>query len=89
MPRIDIADVPEIPGTGYPPPFDAPCAARIRQRLGNAGGLADFGVNLMRLPPETAAGVAEAGRDETRQLTRKATEKALQHDDSFDAGQLL
>ena len=24
---------------------------RIRQRLGNAGGLKDFGVNLMRLPP--------------------------------------
>ena len=34
-----------------PPPFDAPCAERVRQRLGNAGGLTDFGVNLMRLPP--------------------------------------
>lgn len=51
MPRIDIADVPEIQGTGYPPPYDAPCAERVRQRLGDAGGLADFGVNLMRLPP--------------------------------------
>ncbi|MEM5367806.1 cupin domain-containing protein [Paraburkholderia azotifigens] len=51
MPRIDIADVPELQGVGYPPPNDAPCAGRIRQRLGNAGGLADFGVNLMRLPP--------------------------------------
>jgi uncharacterized cupin superfamily protein len=51
MPRIDIADVPEIQGVGYPPPFDTPCANRIRQRLGNAGGLGDFGVNLMRLPP--------------------------------------
>ncbi len=51
MPRIDIVAVPERKGTGYPPPFDAPFAQRIRQRLGNAGGLADFGVNLMRLPP--------------------------------------
>ncbi|SIO20325.1 cupin domain-containing protein [Paraburkholderia phenazinium] len=51
MPKINIADVPERQGTGYPPPFDAPCADRIRQRLGNAGGLSDFGVNLMRLPP--------------------------------------
>jgi len=51
MPKIDIAAVPEIQGVGYPPPFDAPCAERIRQRLGNAGGLKDFGVNLMRLPP--------------------------------------
>ena len=26
-------------------------AERVRQRLGNAGGLTDFGVNLMHLPP--------------------------------------
>ncbi len=51
MPRIDIASVPERRGSGYPPPFDAPYADRIRQRLGNAGGLTDFGVNLMQLPP--------------------------------------
>jgi uncharacterized cupin superfamily protein len=51
MPKIDIAVVPERRGVGYPPPFAAPCAERIRQRLGNAGGLTDFGVNLMRLPP--------------------------------------
>jgi uncharacterized cupin superfamily protein len=51
MPKIDLAGVPEVQGAGYPAPFDAVCAARIRQRLGNAGGLTDFGVNLMRLPP--------------------------------------
>ena len=51
MPKIDIAAVPERKGSGYPAPFDAPCADRIRQRLANAGGLTDFGVNLMRLPP--------------------------------------
>src|ERR1700754_2524912 len=51
MPKIDIAAVPERRGTGYPPQFNAPCAERVRQRLGDAGGLRDFGVNLMRLPP--------------------------------------
>jgi len=51
MPKIDSATVPVLSGSGYPPPFDAPCAARTRQRLGNAGGLRDFGINLMRLPP--------------------------------------
>jgi uncharacterized cupin superfamily protein len=51
MPKIDIAAVPARKGSGYPPPFDAPCAARTRQRLGEAGGIRDFGVNLMRLPP--------------------------------------
>ena len=51
MPKIDIATVRARTGSGYPPPFDAPCAARTRRRLGNAGGLHDFGVNLMTLPP--------------------------------------
>ena len=51
MPKIDIAAVPARKGAGYPPPFDVPCAARTRQRLGDAGGLRDFGVNLMTLPP--------------------------------------
>ena len=51
MPKIDLSTVPERQGSGYPPPFDRPCAERIRQRLGDAGGLTDFGVNLMRLPP--------------------------------------
>jgi uncharacterized cupin superfamily protein len=51
MPKIDIAAAPPRRGSGYPKPFDRPCADRLRQRLGNAGGLVDFGVNLMRLPP--------------------------------------
>lgn len=51
MPKVDLAVVPARKGSGYPPPFDAPCAERIRRRLGNAGGLNDFGVNLMTLPP--------------------------------------
>src|SRR6516165_4814428 len=51
MPRIDVAAAPARKGSGYPPPFDAPCTARTRRRLGDAGGLRDFGVNLMTLPP--------------------------------------
>jgi uncharacterized cupin superfamily protein len=51
MPKIDITTVPMLKGSGYPSPFDAPCAARTRRRLGDAGGLRDFGVNLMTLPP--------------------------------------
>lgn len=51
MPKVDIAAVLARKGTGYPAPFNAVSAERIRQRLGDAGGLTDFGVNLMRLPP--------------------------------------
>lgn len=51
MPKVDIAPIPVRTGSGYPPPYDAPCAARTRKRLGDAGGLQDFGINLMTLPP--------------------------------------
>ena len=51
MPKIDLPAVPLRKGTGYPAQFNAPCAQRTRRRLGDAGGLVDFGVNLMTLPP--------------------------------------
>mgnify|MGYP001086025328 FL=1 len=51
MPRIDISAAPVRTGSGYPPPHDEPCRARSRMRLGDAGGLTDFGVNLLTLKP--------------------------------------
>ncbi len=49
--RIDVATLPVITGTLYPPPFDAPCQARQRTRLADAAGLTQYGVNLVRLKP--------------------------------------
>jgi uncharacterized cupin superfamily protein len=49
--KIDLASLEAIVGSRYPPPFDEPCLARARVRLGDAAGLTQFGVNLMRLPP--------------------------------------
>lgn len=49
--RINIAALAPVVGTQYPPPFDEPCRARARTRLGDAAGLTQFGVNLLRLPP--------------------------------------
>ena len=51
MPKIDIDAAPTRFGTGYPPPFDEPCRNRRRWKLGDAAGLDQFGVNLLRLPP--------------------------------------
>ncbi|MBV9828549.1 MAG: cupin domain-containing protein [Alphaproteobacteria bacterium] len=49
--RIDVSgQVPTI-GTLYPPPFDEPCRARERIKLGDAAGLTQYGVNMLRLPP--------------------------------------
>ena len=49
--RIDVAELVPVTGTLYPPPFDLPCRARQRTKLGDAAGLSQFGVNLLRLPP--------------------------------------
>lgn len=49
--RIDPAAIEAIVGTLYPSPFDEPCRVRERRRLGDAAGLTQFGVNLLRLPP--------------------------------------
>lgn len=49
--RIDPVTLPTITGTRYPPPYDAPCRSRQRTRVGDAAGLTQFGVNLLRLPP--------------------------------------
>jgi uncharacterized cupin superfamily protein len=49
--RIDAASIPSVVGTLYPPPFDWPCRARERKKLGDAAGLTQFGVNMLRLPP--------------------------------------
>ena len=49
--RIDIAALVPVIGTLYPPPYDEPCRARARTKLGDAAGLTQFGVNLLHLPP--------------------------------------
>ena len=49
--KIDLAATPVVEGTAYPPPYDAPCRQRSRRKLGDAAGLTQFGVNLLRLPP--------------------------------------
>lgn len=51
MPKIDIDQSPTRVGTGYPSPHDTPCLGRRRWMLGDAAGLTQFGVNLLRLPP--------------------------------------
>jgi uncharacterized cupin superfamily protein len=51
MPKLDLNSIPEHRGSNYPPPFDQVVGQRIRQRLGDAGGLTQFGVNLLQLPP--------------------------------------
>jgi uncharacterized cupin superfamily protein len=55
MPKIDIGSVPEQNTCGYPAPFHEIARGRFRKRLGDPGGLTQFGVNLCRLAPGSAS----------------------------------
>lgn len=51
MPRIKLESAPSGTGSRYPAPYDEPCRGRSWLRLGDAAGLTQFGVNLVRLAP--------------------------------------
>jgi uncharacterized cupin superfamily protein len=51
MPKLDLKDIKHRTGTNYPAQFAERMQGRIRQALGDAGGLTQFGVNLLQLPP--------------------------------------
>jgi uncharacterized cupin superfamily protein len=50
-PALDPATVPVKQGGDHPEPFRSAIAAREKRALGDALGLKNFGVNLVRLPP--------------------------------------
>ncbi|MCE2737275.1 MAG: cupin domain-containing protein [Rhodobacter sp.] len=51
MPKIDLATVPVRTGSIYPEPCAAQMRGRSSLRLGQAGGLTQFGANLVILAP--------------------------------------
>ena len=51
MPVIDLAKVPVKTGSIYPEPYASMMRGRSSLRLGDAGGLTQFGVNLVSLEP--------------------------------------
>ncbi|MFQ6018542.1 MAG: cupin domain-containing protein [Kiloniellaceae bacterium] len=54
-PALDPATVPVRKGSDYPEPFMAAVAGREKRALGDALGLKNFGVNLVRLAPGVAS----------------------------------
>ncbi len=52
---LDLDTIPVQQGTSYPQPFREIVSGRSRQRLGNAAGLTNFGVNLTTLEPGSAS----------------------------------
>jgi len=50
-PAIDPATVSPVTGSRYPEPFRSRVSTRRKQRLGDALGLKNYGVNLTTIPP--------------------------------------
>ena len=51
MSKLDLSKLPVKTGSIYPEPYAAMMAGRSSLRLGDAGGLTQFGVNLVTLAP--------------------------------------
>lgn len=51
MPKIDLASVPVKTGSIYPEPYASMMKGRSSLRLADAGGLTQYGVNLVTLEP--------------------------------------
>jgi len=51
MPKLDLTSLPIRTGTIYPPPLDREVEGRSSIRLGDAGGLTQFRVNIVILAP--------------------------------------
>ena len=54
-PALDLAAVPEVSRTDYPEPYRTLVAGRAWRALGDALGLTQFGVNLVRVEPGSAS----------------------------------
>jgi uncharacterized cupin superfamily protein len=55
LPALDPAGVPAVTGSNYPVEFKPRVAGRSKQRLGDALGLKNFGVNLTTIRPGSAS----------------------------------
>jgi uncharacterized cupin superfamily protein len=51
MPKLDLANIPVRSGTIYPAPYAEQMTGRHALRLGDAGGLTQFGANIIILAP--------------------------------------
>ncbi len=51
LPAFDPMTVEAVEGSGYPEPYRSQIGTRTKRAMGDAAGLENFGVNLVRLEP--------------------------------------
>jgi uncharacterized cupin superfamily protein len=64
MPKIEIAKIPAQPIASYPKEFAPVISGREKQRIGDAVGLTQFGVNITRIKPHSAAALHHVHENE-------------------------
>lgn len=58
---INFQDIPDQKGSNYPDEFSSVVTGRSKKRLGDAAGLQNFGVTLVKLAPEIAGSPSGIG----------------------------
>jgi len=81
MPKLDIDSIPAREIGGYPKEFSHVIAGRIKQRLGDAAGLSQFGVNLTRIKPGSASALRHWHEQEDEFVLVLEGELVLQEND--------
>jgi len=81
MPKIDLAAIPVISKTGYPPPYDREVRGRSWQELNQPGGLSDFVANYVTMGPGTWSSQRHWHEGEDEFLVMVAGEAVLVDDD--------
>src|SRR6202167_4272731 len=64
MPKIESAKIPAQPIASYPKEFAPVISGREKQRIGDAVGLTQFGVNITRIKPHSAAALRHVHENE-------------------------
>jgi uncharacterized cupin superfamily protein len=81
MPKIDIAKIPAQPIASYPKEFATVISGREKQRLGDAVGLTQFGVNITRIKPHSASALRHAHQNEDEFIYMLEGELVLHEND--------
>jgi uncharacterized cupin superfamily protein len=81
MPKIDIAKVPAQPIASYPKEFAPVISGREKQRIGDAVGLTQFGVNITRIKAGSASALRHCHEQEDEFIYMLEGELVLREND--------
>lgn len=81
MPKIVTVALPVHTGSNYLPPHGEPAAGRARQAVAAAGGLTQFGANIVTLPPGAWSSQRHWHSHEDELVVMLAGEAVLVEDD--------